>query len=77
MILDQPGDSSGYVEVLRPRAAMEMHSMFGRTVLPFVIREPIYELDYEGSISQLEAALRRLREGLPPEQSPTKLRHPV
>ena len=68
---------NGYVDVLRPRAVLEMNSMWGRKALPFVIQEPIYELDYEDSIPRLEAALRRLQAGLPLEEPAKGRRHPV
>ena len=68
---------NGYVDVLRPRAVLEMNSMWGRKALPFVVQEPIYELDYEDSIPRLEAALRRLQAGLPLEEPYSGARHPV
>lgn len=68
---------NGYVDVLRPRTVLEMGSMCGQTVLPLVIQEPIYELDYEDSIPALEAALHRVQRGQALEGPPEELHHPV
>ena len=55
---------NGYVDVIRPRTILEKHSMCGDRVLPFVIQEPIHELDYPESIPELEAALKQQIEGI-------------
>ena len=68
---------NGYVDVLRPRAVLEMNSMRGEKVLPFVIQEPIYELDYEENVPRVEGALRRLAGGSPEETLPPQRRYPV
>ena len=68
---------NGYVDILRPRAVLEYHSMFGRKVLPFVVQEPIYELDYEEDIPKLEEALQRLQAGLSLDAPPQEQRYPV
>ena len=67
---------NGYVDVLRPRAVLEKGSMWGDVVLPFVVEEPMFELDYPENIPMVEQALHRLQRGeLPhPETTP---RHPV
>ena len=57
---------SGYVDVLRPRAVLEKGSMWGDTVLPFVIEEPLFELDYPEQVAEVEAALRRIEAGESP-----------
>jgi CMP-N,N'-diacetyllegionaminic acid synthase len=48
---------NGYVDVIRPRTVMDLNSMAGKHVLPFVVSEPIYELDYPDDIPGLVAAL--------------------
>jgi CMP-N-acetylneuraminic acid synthetase len=68
---------NGYVDILRPRSVLEYHSMFGRQVLPFVVHEPIYEIDYEENIPVVEEALRRLQEGLPLETPKQEKYYPV
>lgn len=56
---------NGYVDIVRPATIMVQDSMTGRRVLPFVVQEPIYEIDYPESIPPVEEALRRLALGLP------------
>ena len=71
---------NGYVDIVRPRAILEHNSMTGRRVLPFIVNEPIYELDYPESIPEIEAALERLARGESPADlnSPDPVtRHPV
>jgi N-acylneuraminate cytidylyltransferase len=61
---------NGYVDVIRPRAVLEQNSMCGSKVLPFVVHEPIYEIDYPESIPVVEAALERLARGESPVEAP-------
>jgi len=68
---------NGYVDVVRPRTVLEMGSMCGQSVLPLVIQEPIYELDYEEGIPALEAALHRFQQGSALEKNAREQRHPV
>ncbi len=68
---------NGYVDILRPRTVLEQHSMFGRKVVPFVVHEPIYELDYTDDIPKLEETLQRIQAGLPLNEAPQEQRHPV
>jgi CMP-N-acetylneuraminic acid synthetase len=62
---------NGYVDVIRPRTILEQGMMAGRTILPFVIDEPVLELDYPEDIAAIEAALR---DGGPIARGP---RHPA
>lgn len=62
---------NGYVDVLRPRAVLEMDSMWGRCVVPFVVHEPPYGLDYPDNIAAVDQALRRLEQGDAPAQDPS------
>jgi CMP-N,N'-diacetyllegionaminic acid synthase len=48
---------NGYVDIIRPRAILEQKSMVGRNVLPFVLEEPIFDLDYPEQVKALEEAL--------------------
>jgi CMP-N,N'-diacetyllegionaminic acid synthase len=70
---------NGYVDIVRPRSILQQHSMCGRTVLPFVVQEPIYELDYPETIPVVEAALKRLAAGESLADTPADSipRHPV
>ncbi len=54
---------NGYVDVVRPRAVLEMHSMWGHVVLPFMI-DVLFDLDYPEDVAPVEGALRRLERGL-------------
>jgi CMP-N-acetylneuraminic acid synthetase len=54
---------NGYVDVVRPRAILEHGTMAGRVVLPFVVNEPRYEIDYLEDVPIVEDALRRLLRG--------------
>lgn len=49
---------NGYIDIVRPRAILEQGLMCGRFILPFVMHEPVLELDYPEDIARIEAALR-------------------
>ena len=48
----------------------------GHKILPFVVNEPVLELDYPESLPLVEAALRRLQDGTWVDE-PFRVRHPV
>lgn len=48
---------NGYVDVIRPRTILELDSMTGRRILPFVVDEPIVDIDYEDALMRAEALL--------------------
>jgi N-acylneuraminate cytidylyltransferase len=54
---------NGYVDVLRPRAVLELGSMWGRRVLPFVVDTPVLDLDYPEDVGPVEEALRSTARG--------------
>ncbi|HTB64208.1 MAG TPA: acylneuraminate cytidylyltransferase family protein [Opitutales bacterium] len=54
---------NGYVDIVRPRTILGKSSMTGDTVLPFIVTDQIYELDYEDSIPELEQVLQALARG--------------
>ena len=62
---------NGYVDIVRPRAILELGLMCGHRILPFVMHEPVLELDYPATIATIEAALTA---GLPPVRG---TRHPA
>jgi CMP-N,N'-diacetyllegionaminic acid synthase len=66
---------NGYVDVVRPRVVLEMRMMAGHRILPFVMHEAVYELDYPESIPALEDAVRRLND--PEEPAIIERRDPV
>jgi hypothetical protein len=54
---------NGYVDIIRPRVILDAGSMTGVRVLPLVMDEPIYELDYPEQIADAAAALEALAGG--------------
>jgi len=69
---------NGYVDIIRPRVVLEKGMMAGDHVLPFVVDEPILELDYPESIPAIETALEALARGeWPPASQAPEVRHPV
>lgn len=67
---------NGYVDVVRPHVILELGLMAGRRVIPFVMHEPMHELDYPEAIAAAEAALRDGPASAPPP-SHRSHRHPV
>jgi len=66
---------NGYVDIVRPRTILELDSMVGQVVLPFVVEGKIHELDYPEQIPELAAAVERWQRGEPdPEEE--RHRHP-
>ncbi|NDJ77743.1 MAG: acylneuraminate cytidylyltransferase family protein [Chloroflexi bacterium] len=68
---------NGYVDVIRPRAVLEKNSMWGDRVIPFIVDEPMFELDYPENIPVVEEALQRIQDGLPLTPEESAERHPV
>lgn len=56
---------NGYVDIVRPRTIVELESMTGQVVLPFVVEGKIHELDYVDQIPALEAAVKAWAAGEP------------
>lgn len=65
---------NGYVDVVRAHVILEQGLMCGRRILPFVMNEPVFELDYPESVPAIEAALAALARG---ELMTVDPRHPV
>jgi len=68
---------NGYVDIVRSRIILELGMMCGHRILPFVIREPVLEIDYEDSIAEVERALIQLQQGQWPEAELVTRRYPV
>lgn len=66
---------NGYVDIVRPRTILELNSMVGRVVLPFVVEGKIHELDYPDQIPALEAAVIAWERGERPDNEGTWPRH--
>ena len=63
---------NGYIDIVRPRTVLELDSMVGKVVLPFVVEGKIHELDYPEQIPALAAAVERWQRG---EADPEDERH--
>jgi CMP-N,N'-diacetyllegionaminic acid synthase len=54
---------NGYVDVIRPRTVLELASMSGERVLPFVVQDRFVEIDYADAFAAAEELLRRREAG--------------
>lgn len=54
---------NGYIDIMKPSTVLDKKCMSGESILPFVINEPIYELDYEDNIPELEKVLKNITGG--------------
>lgn len=68
---------NGYVDIVRPEVILARNRMAGERILPFIVDEPVVELDYPESLARLEDALLALRRGEWPPARPAGARHPV
>lgn len=68
---------NGYVDVIRPCAILDKHSMWGNCAIPYLIDEQLYyEVDYPEDIPAVERALMQLDQS--ETQTGSRLsRHPV
>ena len=67
---------NGYVDIVRPQVVLN-GTMCGRKIIPFVVDDPIFELDYPESIAAVEAALATLAERSTAATVARSRRHPV
>lgn len=68
---------NGYVDIVRPSVVLDRGLMCGTRILPFVMDEPVYELDYPESIPLVEAALKQLSEAPSTRDRDAVVRHPA
>jgi len=69
---------NGYVDIVRPHVVLDLGMMAGRRIVPFIVHDPVFELDYADDILRLEAALATLGTGEWPIAASTVVtRHPV
>ena len=62
-ILPHPYWQNGYVDIIKPLTILNESSMTGSKLLPFIIEEPIYEIDYPESIPIVEDAIKKMKAG--------------
>ncbi len=68
---------NGYVDIVRPRTVLELGSMCGSTIMPFIVEPEGPDLDYPDQIPVLERAVfRRLAGSSPPPTAREWKRHP-
>tara|TARA_Y100000996_G_scaffold216604_1_gene170112 strand:- start:44 stop:793 length:750 start_codon:yes stop_codon:yes gene_type:complete len=48
---------NGYVDIIRPNTILKLNSMTGKNVIPFIINDALFELDYPEDIPEVERAL--------------------
>lgn len=65
---------NGYVDIVRPRTIIELGSMAGSVILPFVVEGKIHELDYPDQIPALEQAVKAWLSG-ETQSEPAQPRH--
>lgn len=68
---------NGYVDIVRARIVLEEGLMCGTKILPFLVEEPLLELDYPESIPVVEQALLKLQRGETLHEGGQAERHPV
>jgi N-acylneuraminate cytidylyltransferase len=68
---------NGYIDIVRCKVILERGMMCGDQILPFVISEPVLEIDYADSIPKVERALMQLQKGQWPDAEPMTRRYPV
>ena len=44
---------NGYVDIVKPTTILNMESMSGNKILPFVINHSVHDIDYENSKEQI------------------------
>ncbi len=69
---------NGYVDILRPKSLIRHNRMWGDRVMPFIISEPILEIDYPEDIPAVEKVLSNAQwEGELPTSVDLDKRHSV
>jgi CMP-N,N'-diacetyllegionaminic acid synthase len=68
---------NGYVDIVRPHVVLGMNMMCGNKILPFIVEEPLLEIDYPEDIPRVEAALREHQEENEGKRATETKRHSV
>lgn len=53
---------NGYVDIVKPTTILNMESMSGNKILPFVINHSVHDIDYENDIPIVEKNLKKVIE---------------
>ena len=75
-ILPETFWQNGYVDITRPRTVLAGR-MAGEKVIPFMVDDPIYEIDYPEDLAKAEQALKAVAECEAAGQPPRTKRDPV
>ena len=76
-VLPETWWQNGYVDIVRPSVVLERGLMCGDMILPFLIEEPVLEIDYPESIPKVEEALLKLQAGERGHSEAGPKRYPV
>lgn len=77
-MLPHPYWQNGYVDVIRASTILLQKSMTGDKIIPFIVEEPIYEIDYPESIPVVEEAVKLMKSGKAGvDNTDADVRHPV
>ena len=68
---------NGYVDIVRPAVVLELGMMCGRKAIPFIVDEPMLEIDYLEDVPKVEQALLKLHEGASSEVDQAAKRYSV
>ena len=63
---------NGYIDIMKPATIFNNNSMCGEKVLPFIIDETLFELDYPEDIPEIEKILNNSEKNIKRPK-----RHPV
>lgn len=68
---------NGYVDIVRPDVVLRQGKMCGEKIIPFVVQEPVLEIDYQDSVLLVEAALVKLQHTESRDLEAVDVRYPV
>jgi N-acylneuraminate cytidylyltransferase len=67
---------NGYVDIVRPHVVLDLGMIAGTRIIPFIVDEPVLELDYPETIPAIEEALVKLEQQSNSDEA-RPVRHPV
>jgi N-acylneuraminate cytidylyltransferase len=66
----------GYIDITRTEVILEQNSTTGRVILPYIIEEPVADVDYPDELGEAEAQLREREAAKPLVIAAINNRHP-